>query len=45
MLSDFMLNLFSTSEFGSEFLIELIGFLLILEFIKICMEFCRGGWK
>lgn len=45
MLSGLVSGLFSSTEFGPQFLIELIALIAILEFIRICFDFFVGGTR
>lgn len=43
MLGSLVSNLFSTVDFGPQFLIELFVLICLLEFIRIVFDFTRGG--
>ena len=45
MLHDLMNGLFSSTELSPAFLVELIGLVIIVEFIGMCMDIFTGGRK
>lgn len=42
MLLELAHNIFGSVEFGSEFLIEIIMFIFVLDVFRVCISFAKG---